>query len=511
MKEGIRESLCESKVDSNLLCFKCKNILWMPLDCPNCQKMFCTPCITSPENSPTKTICCPNCGRSEIFKSAHPVIMEHIIKKLQFRCPCAEECSIILSYNEFDKHKCPFESVECPWKGCPERVQRIYISEHQKVCEYRQMDCKYLGCCDKYIKKNMNEHLEKCKYRPTSCPNCFKSMLFHELKEEHLEICPRTEISCPKCDSIFIRELLPTHNCLKHLQSKISSLEAKNSTLAKESRMLKEENEELRDKSDELFVIANTLRMNNLELEEKLDKLRKSLIEDPLIACKLCENYYFGGNLFKCGVCQSYLCDPCHLQFTEMCQECGSDVCRKCIFSCDICCIGSACRSCSTQHFRLQECPICGKYMCQGCSGVCQICVNSICANCRFQAVCNNCIVAEEEKLFDFGYLPGQTDIELSIFIISLYYPIDDKQITNKHIQKIDELLESNGEIDTLKLSNIYFIYIYIYIANVKFVNKEQEMGSLEAAIGRSNITHLDLSMYLKALIINYRSQFDRL
>jgi hypothetical protein len=115
-----------------LTCFLCKNILWQPEKCAECNIHSCKYCI---KFSLLKTKKCPSCLCDYNSKSADFYLNEDL-KDLVIKC--------IYSFN-----------------GCNKAVEYDLIQKHENECIYKEQICE--ECNKKILKKNYHTHIILCK------------------------------------------------------------------------------------------------------------------------------------------------------------------------------------------------------------------------------------------------------------------------------------------------------------------------------------------------------------
>jgi len=115
-----------------LTCFLCKNILWQPEKCEECNTHFCKYCK---KFSLLKSKKCPSCLCEYISKSADFYLNEDL-KDLVIKC--------IYSMN-----------------GCNKAVEYDLLQNHENDCIYNEQICE--ECNKKILKKNYHTHIILCK------------------------------------------------------------------------------------------------------------------------------------------------------------------------------------------------------------------------------------------------------------------------------------------------------------------------------------------------------------
>lgn len=83
-----------------IICFICKNIVLIPVQCSNCEKLCCKVCIE--KWNKIKLNCPFNCSRTSIYKEPSRIVRE-LLSKLIFKCPYG--CSKKVNYDNLLSHK----------------------------------------------------------------------------------------------------------------------------------------------------------------------------------------------------------------------------------------------------------------------------------------------------------------------------------------------------------------------------------------------------------------------
>ena len=146
MATGYEESRFENKVDENLRCVICTEVLKDPVQCRRNEHHFCKSCIIE-HLKHSKT--CPTCQ--------DPLTVDTLVKpqrflvntlsSLKISCDNAERgCRQVVELGLLNTHvvNCDFSPVPCSNDQCDEIINRRDKEIHEnKVCEYRQVKCDY--------------------------------------------------------------------------------------------------------------------------------------------------------------------------------------------------------------------------------------------------------------------------------------------------------------------------------------------------------------------------------
>ena len=159
MEQGYEDNRFETKVDENLHCVICTNVLKDPVQCRRNEHHFCRTCIT--ENLKHSRNC-PICqdplteetlGRPQRF-------LANTLSSLKISCENSERgCRNVVELGSLDTHvaTCGFSPVPCSNDQCVEIISRRDKEIHEnKVCDFRRVNCDYCGQMVLY--KNFMQH-----------------------------------------------------------------------------------------------------------------------------------------------------------------------------------------------------------------------------------------------------------------------------------------------------------------------------------------------------------------
>ena len=57
--------------------------------------------------------------------------------------------------------ECPFEPLNCDFKGCKEKIARSKKTDHLTMCDYRLCECPISDCKSQVIHKNLINHIKE--------------------------------------------------------------------------------------------------------------------------------------------------------------------------------------------------------------------------------------------------------------------------------------------------------------------------------------------------------------
>ena len=98
--------LASSSFEEHFKCIICHNVVMQPRECTQCDKWFCSDCV-----SLLKSRSCPACKEPMEMKAPHRGMME-VLNRTRFRCP-RTHCRATYYYSELvDHHLSHFVTVE---------------------------------------------------------------------------------------------------------------------------------------------------------------------------------------------------------------------------------------------------------------------------------------------------------------------------------------------------------------------------------------------------------------
>ena len=159
MSTGYEESRFETKVDENLRCVICTEVLKDPVQCRRNEHHFCKNCIIE-HLKHSKT--CPTCQDPlTIDTLVKPQrFLANTLSSLKISCDHAERgCRQVVELGLLNTHvvNCDFSPVPCSNDQCDEIINRRDKEIHEnKTCEYRQAKCDY--CAQMVLYKNFMQH-----------------------------------------------------------------------------------------------------------------------------------------------------------------------------------------------------------------------------------------------------------------------------------------------------------------------------------------------------------------
>ena len=196
--ENIINKIEEEKLNE-LTCSICKNLVWNPVDCSQCGKLFCEYCLKKSVKK-LKNVC-PMC-RAKPFKSSHCKALKITFLDIKLKCP-NDSCKENIKYYDYVSHleKCEFKKYHCVNKNCNYENtlnNKDDMELHFKSCKYRIINCEF---CGKEMVANLLEkhHENECLKFIIKCKNCFESMTREDYNNVHTEnICMKNQIKLLK-------------------------------------------------------------------------------------------------------------------------------------------------------------------------------------------------------------------------------------------------------------------------------------------------------------------------
>ena len=92
----LSKDLCLSICDQSMLCLQCKGIVIKPVECKNCDTLYCTHCKDKLYGKK-----CLSC-KSSSYGAVNRIVM-NAINKLQLKC-MNKECKEQISYERYENH-----------------------------------------------------------------------------------------------------------------------------------------------------------------------------------------------------------------------------------------------------------------------------------------------------------------------------------------------------------------------------------------------------------------------
>lgn len=143
-------------VDDEYICPICLHVLWKPVECQNCQRMFCKSCID--ECLKQKPNVCPLCKHYQEKRCS--LMFYALLCKFKIECENKNNgCENILLYESLDKHQqeqCEYQIKLC--RGCQKGILKKDLNDHEQICGHFEIECK--RCSLVYKKKDQHEQLD---------------------------------------------------------------------------------------------------------------------------------------------------------------------------------------------------------------------------------------------------------------------------------------------------------------------------------------------------------------
>ena len=159
MATGYEDHRFETKVDENLHCIICTEVLKDPVQCRRNEHHFCRNCITKHLKYSPK---CPTCKDPLTVETlARPQrFLANTLSCLKISCDNSERgCRKVVELGSLGTHvaSCGFSPMPCSNDQCEEIISRRDKEIHEnKVCDFRRVKCDYCGQMVLY--KNFMQH-----------------------------------------------------------------------------------------------------------------------------------------------------------------------------------------------------------------------------------------------------------------------------------------------------------------------------------------------------------------
>ncbi len=163
MATGYEDNRFETKVDENLHCIICTEVLKDPVQCRRNEHHFCRNCIIEHLNHSPK---CPTCNDPLTIETlVRPQrFLTNTLSCLKISCDNSERgCHKVVELGSLATHvaSCGFSPMPCSNDQCEEIISRRDKEIHEnKVCDFRRVKCDYCGQMVLY--KNFMQH--PCKH-----------------------------------------------------------------------------------------------------------------------------------------------------------------------------------------------------------------------------------------------------------------------------------------------------------------------------------------------------------
>ena len=173
MATGYEDERFETKVDDNLHCVICTEVLKDPVQCRRNEHHFCRNCIIEHLKHSRN---CPTCKDPLTVETlVRPQrFLANTLSNLKISCDNAQRgCRAVVEIGSLNTHvaSCDFSPVPCSNDQCDEIISRRDKEIHEnKVCDFRRVKCDY--CAQMVLYKNFMQH---------SCP---PRKEIHEIKVE---------------------------------------------------------------------------------------------------------------------------------------------------------------------------------------------------------------------------------------------------------------------------------------------------------------------------------------
>ena len=327
-------AIVNSSVNEEIqLCNICTNIPYIPLECSNCEIIYCYECIYNKVlqlintkykniNDINKELCVTlNCVFNP--KKISRVIFNKYTSKLLIKCKNTEfnentkneniinsediYCNAILplcNYFDHTENYCNYRIVDCPNTSCNTKLVYKNLNYHLEYsCNFNYKICPNIDCNENVLVKNITTHLNNlCQERTYVCHDgCLKQIKLKN-KENHSKYCMFLTFTCSLCNKKTFNVERDKHNCYLEEKQRYDELKLKYLSMLEE-KLEQEKNSKLEiDKLNELIkktdieltqekIIIKILREENQKLLKKKiiieEEKNESLIE---LNAKLEEN-----------------------------------------------------------------------------------------------------------------------------------------------------------------------------------------------------------------------------
>ena len=271
MATGYEDERFETKVDHNLHCVICTEVLKDPVQCRRNEHHFCRNCIIEHLRHSRN---CPTCKDPLTVETlVRPQrFLANTLSSLKISCDNAQRgCRAVVELGSLSKHvaSCGFSPVPCSNDQCDEIISRRDKEIHEnKVCDFRRVKCDY--CAQVVLYKNFMQH---------SCP-------------------PREEIREIKAE---MREVRSTLDVMSEMMRNVMSMLERNATQHSEGSHASS-GQELQAE----IVVAGGFFCRSVEVFNMTTKTWRSLSEMKECRCESSSVLYQGHMIVTGGFDEEY-------------------------------------------------------------------------------------------------------------------------------------------------------------------------------------------------------------
>lgn len=226
---------------AELYCLICRELVWDPVVCECCGKLFCGSCA-SQWSEVRKSYECPSCRSKtlpvSITSNSKQIALKNVIGKMRLLCPsfATAGCSWRGDYSDAKVHvqsKCPFASCSCDY--CHAKMSRRSLVIHKTICDQRPLPCPDCKTGSFSPGAPLDQHKkDSCLAAIAMCSGCVWKGPKAQL-EAHLNTCGEVMITCniPTCGKTIKRKEMKEHKTdfidkhIDMLLAKITQLEQK--------------------------------------------------------------------------------------------------------------------------------------------------------------------------------------------------------------------------------------------------------------------------------------------
>jgi hypothetical protein len=186
------------------LCQICSCLVIDPMNCKNCERIFCKKCI---KDYSRYTNLCKNRCRLELTPLSR--LLRNIFEQIKIKCSFYYKgCNEYLNCQNFYEHVnlCKYGPFKCKNSNC------FFIDSEEKVIEHSL-------CCHNHINTNNHKQLKLDSYQNNKkkCPHC-KKLFKDKIISSHIYVCEQQEIECNECRNVMnlfeYKNHLQDNNCL---------------------------------------------------------------------------------------------------------------------------------------------------------------------------------------------------------------------------------------------------------------------------------------------------------
>ncbi|CDW83237.1 UNKNOWN [Stylonychia lemnae] len=119
--------------EQHYVCLFCYGVVLQPVECRECQSLYCKDCLASPD------VKCPKmCGGNE-YSKINRIVM-NTLNKMNFKCQNNPKCEDKITYENYYKHYSECEKGQCDNEDCKTKFKVLSGELHQLKEQLKDME-----------------------------------------------------------------------------------------------------------------------------------------------------------------------------------------------------------------------------------------------------------------------------------------------------------------------------------------------------------------------------------